>query len=268
MNKSTLTTVLFSLCSLFLDGCGPRVKWDNVNKTIDAISPTTQETPAVGSSVSPSPEELPTATPTPNVAPIVALPTPPPLTAAGHDLIFEFEGFDARPAWPEGSSGVTIAWGYDCGYSSKAVILSDWHELREDWRERLSDQSGVTGTRAKARISQLRDILIARDIGTRVFDNVDVARWYANCKRAFPGFADLRPHAQAALISLCYNRGTSMIGDSRREMREIRDNGVPTRDYAYIAKKLREMPRIWRGTSIERGMTRRRLAEARLVDTP
>jgi GH24 family phage-related lysozyme (muramidase) len=198
-------------------------------------------------------------------AALVELPEPPELTQAGHELILSFEGFDARPAWPQGASGVTIGWGYDLGYYSRAVIVGDWHELRNDWLERLSAQSGVTGRKAKDRIAQLRDILIERDIGTRVFDNVDVAREFANCKRAFPGFIDLRPNAQAALISLTFNRGTSMIGNNRREMRAIRDL-VPRKDYGGMATQLRLMIRVWYGTPIVRGMKNRRLAEAQLME--
>lgn len=198
--------------------------------------------------------------------PLVALPQAPHLTDKGHALILSFEGFDGRPAWPGGASGVTIGWGYDLGYYSRSVITQDWRELPDSSRQRLATQSGVTGRAAQARIASIRDILIDRGIGTRVFDNVDVAREFANCHRAFPGFDDLRPNAQAALISLTFNRGTSMIGDSRREMRAIREL-VPSKDYHGMAEQFRQMIRVWRGTSIERGMRNRRLAEAQLMET-
>jgi GH24 family phage-related lysozyme (muramidase) len=199
-------------------------------------------------------------------APLVNLPPPPELSPAGHSLILEAEGFDARPAWPLGSSGVTVGWGYDLGYSRADVIKSDWHELPQ--RDRLAAVSGLTGRKAQAKIPELRDILIARDIGTRVFDLVDVAREYANCRRAYgkEEFDALRPNAQAALISLGFNRGYSMSGPNRVEMRNIRD-AVPKRDYEYMAGQLRAMVHVWRGTSIERGMRNRRYAEAKLMET-
>ncbi len=197
---------------------------------------------------------------------LVELPPPPTLTSAGHALILDFEGFDARPAWPQGSSGVTVGFGYDTGYYSKGVIYTDWHELIEDYKRRLSEQSGITGRAAHERIARLRDILIDRAIGTRVFDNVDVAREYANCRHAFRGFDALRPNAQAVLISLTFNRGTSMIGPNRSEMREIRD-AIPNQNYVLMAYNLRKMTRVWKGTGIENGMTRRRYAEARLMET-
>lgn len=202
-------------------------------------------------------------------SPLVQLPPPPTLAPEGHALILEFEGFDARPAWPEGASGVTIGWGYDCGYYRSDVIKSDWHKMREDWVGRLAATSGITGQRARAKISQLRDILIDRQIGTEVFDNVDVAREYANCRKAYgkEAFEALRPNAQAALISLGFNRGYGMEGSNRKEMRNIRD-AVPKRDYEYMAGQLRQMIRVWKGTKIENGMRRRRMAEAKLMETP
>jgi GH24 family phage-related lysozyme (muramidase) len=48
-------------------------------------------------------------------------------------------------------------------------------------------------------------------------------------------------------------------------MRAIREM-VPRKDYAGIAAQLRAMKKIWRGTDIQRGMERRREAEARLVE--
>jgi GH24 family phage-related lysozyme (muramidase) len=67
---------------------------------------------------------------------------------------------------------------------------------------------------------------------------VTVARFSALCRRTFPGFDDLAANARAALISLVFNRGNSMVGLRRAEMRAIRDL-VPKKDYAGIAKQLR-----------------------------
>jgi len=37
----------------------------------------------------------------------------------------------------------------------------------------------------------------------------------------FEGVEDVHPNCQGALLSLVFNRGTSLRGDKRREMREI-----------------------------------------------
>lgn len=198
---------------------------------------------------------------------ILGLPEKVTIAPAAHALILSFEGFDSIPDWPGEGSGVTIGWGYDCGYSDKSVIESDWHRIQDQPRHRLSATSGKTGQRAKQVVPTLRDISIPKDIGTEVFDDVDVTRWVTATRRALPGFDGLRPNAQGALVSLGYNRGWSMIGGNRSEMRNIKDL-VPKQDYSGMANQVRSMVRIWKGTSIENGMRRRRYAEAALIETP
>jgi hypothetical protein len=225
------------------------------------------------------------ASPTPIVPesekPAVVLPSPPPLTAAGkqlllsssgRELVLEFEtggrsGYDPHPEWPGGASGVTEGIGYDNGYYSRKVILSDWAALKESDRTRLADTAGITGQRARAKRQEVKDIFVQWAIATDVFDRVDVAREYSSAKRAIPGFEDLRPNAQAAWLSLGFNRGWQFSGPNRLEMRAARDL-VPSRDYSGMATQFRKMIRVWRGTQIEKGMTRRRIAEAKLLETP
>lgn len=252
MGIKALTSFLF----LVLSSCSRA-------QTVDIVAPT------------------PTPTPMPAVA-MVNLPPPPVLpvkalsfllTTGGHSLILEYEtggrsGYDPHPEWPGGASGVTIGVGYDCGYYAKSIIDSDWHEIEQQPRSRLLQVAGLTGSRARQAKTTVRDIYVQWQIAVSVFDNVDVAREFANAKRGMPGFVDLRPNAQAALISLGFNRGWSFIGPNRTEMRDIRDVGVPKQDYNRIATQLRKMIRVWRGTDIERGMTRRRIAESELVLSP
>ena len=79
-----------------------------------------------------------------------------------------------------------------------------------------------------------------------------------------------------ALVSLVYNRGGKMgkdkldkhkdiIMDRRYEMRRIRD-AVAEQDLPEIARLLRQMERLWKGTDIEKGMNARREHEAALVE--
>jgi GH24 family phage-related lysozyme (muramidase) len=248
-----IQSVTIALC-LFLAGC------NNQAAVIEPVGKVETEQPI------PAPEPAPTAEPTPPEQ-VIELPATLGLTDGARKLILEFEGFDHKPDWPQGASGVTIAIGYDCGYNSNKVIKTDWHELQSSWRDRLADTSGLVGRKAQAVISGLRDIYVTTDIGSRVFDNVDVPREYDNCSRFMPGCENLRPNAQGAIMSLGYNRGWGMTGDSRREMRNIRDL-VPKKDYGGIANEIRKMKRIWEGTVIQNGMNRRRDAEARLVETP
>lgn len=228
---------------------------------------------------------LPPPSPAPSVPeeekPAIVLPPPPPLTAAGkalllssagRTLVLEFEtggrsGYDPHPEWPGGASGVTVGIGYDCGYYSPKVIMSDWSVLKSTDRTRLAGTSGLTGQKARAKRLEVKDIFVAWAIATDVFDRVDVAREYSNAKRAVPGFEDLRPNAQAAWISLGFNRGWQMSGPNRTEMRAARDF-APKRDYEGMARQFVKMKRVWTGTSIQNGMYRRRDAEAKLLLTP
>lgn len=232
-----------------------------------------------------TPFAMATPAPTPFIPesdkPAIVLPPPPPLTAAGkqlllssggRELVLEFEtggksGYDPHPEWPGGASGVTVGIGYDCGYYSPKVILSDWAALKLNDRTRLSSTSGLTGQRARVRKNEVHDIFVQWAIATDVFDRVDVAREFASAKRAIRGFEDLRPNAQAAWISLGFNRGWQMSGPNRLEMRAARDL-VPARDYEGMARQFVKMKRVWAGTPIERGMYRRRDAEAKLLLTP
>jgi GH24 family phage-related lysozyme (muramidase) len=56
-----------------------------------------------------------------------------------------------------------------------------------------------------------------------------------------------------------------MNGDSRREMRAVRD-AVANGDLQEIANQLRSMKRIWEGKGLD-GLLRRRDAEADLVES-
>lgn len=186
--------------------------------------------------------------------------------------MLEFEtggktGYDSHPEWPGGASGVTVGIGYDLGYYSKSVIDSDWKALAQTPRTRLLGVAGLSGNRARNILPSVHDIYVQWALATNVFDQVDVAREFSSAKRAMPGFEDLRSNAQAALISLGFNRGWGMSGPNRAEMRAIRDL-VPRRDYEEIANQLRKMIHVWNGTAIFNGMKRRRLAEAELVMQP
>lgn len=171
-----------------------------------------------------------------------------------------------HPEWPEGDSGITIAIGYDLGFEE--TFEFDWQTILhpEDY-DALKAVCGLSGARARARLSDVATILIEWKDAYQVFDLNQLPREYIKTARMFPGLQDLTLNAQSALVSLEYNRGTSLIGPSRREMREIRDL-VPSKDYSGIATQLVAMDRVWRGSSIEDDMVSRRAGEARLVATP
>lgn len=171
------------------------------------------------------------------------------------------------PIWPGGASGVTWGIGYDGGHQASVVIADDWQEHAQ--AARLATTAGIVGTPAREALPRYRDIATAYKYAGQVFEDRSLIDHERRTRRAFEdGFGHLRPNACAAMVSLIFNRGASMTGDSRREMRALRDVCIPVQDYACMARELRSMKRIWRGTVNERGLTARREAEAILVETP
>lgn len=169
------------------------------------------------------------------------------------------------PIWPRGASGVTWGIGYDGGHQTARTIRGDWSEHTAV--DRLARTAGITGKAAQAILSQYRDIPTEFDYASRVFETRALIEYLRIARRVFgnENFDRLPPNACAALVSLVYNRGGAMSGDSRREMRAIRDVCIPGLDLACIAAELRSMGRLWRGTVNEKGLVARREAEAILT---
>jgi hypothetical protein len=196
------------------------------------------------------------------------------------DLILEFEvgggenyynKFLKNPAWPEGQSGVTIGVGYDLGYVNKAEFSQDWKDLPKETFDRLYKVVGIKGYNAKNLIRGLKDISIPWDLSLKVFNNKTVTKFYNLTKQTFPNFDNLPEDAKGGLVSLVFNRGSALEGDRRREMKLIRDgmkitNTFDQKALTFIANQIRSMKRIWIGGSIEKGMSRRRDAEAKLIE--
>lgn len=173
-----------------------------------------------------------------------------------------YNRFLSKPTWPEGSSGVTIGIGSDLGYES----LDRWiGRIPQPWIDRLQTARKVTGLAAKRMIPKFTDIFIPWDVALDVFLNYTVASEIAKTRGAFPGYDNLPHDVQGVLVSLVFNRGTAMNGDSRKEMRQVRD-AVARGDLQSIADAIRRMKRLWAGTN-QTGLLKRRDAEAALVES-
>ena len=170
----------------------------------------------------------------------------------------------SHPVWPGGESGVTIGIGYDLGYCSQAQFVQDWGSLlRATDIAKLKRVCGRKGKRAKRLVANLRTVTIALETAKQVFINTSLPTYANKTLRAFPGVEQLKPDAQAALVSLVYNRGTSISGNSRREMATIKTL-VPQKRYDAIAQQIKNMKRLWAGRGLD-GLLRRRDDEARMV---
>ncbi|MGI9086812.1 MAG: peptidoglycan-binding protein [Chthoniobacterales bacterium] len=187
------------------------------------------------------------------------------------EFIIDEEGMDQPWRFPGGDSGVTLGHGYDlgAGTESNAEMVNDWKAwLNGAQLDRLGIAIGKTGETADALCPQFRDINVTVEAADDVFFRATVPKYYNKMLSAFPNVNKLPGSAQGALLSLVFNRGTSLKGDRRREMSEIKDllAGEPPYDLAAIAKELREMKRLWEGKGLD-GLIARREREARLVES-
>lgn len=211
-------------------------------------------------------EALPPPPPPPPVEPVVAAPAVSLIARWEVGSPSQYERRYKRPIWPQGQSGITWCIGYDGGHQIKVVIEDDWREHPEVVD--LASTAGITGGRAKSILPRYQHIITGYDYCLEVFTERSLIEYERRTKRAFgDGYLLLRPLARGALVSLVYNRGASMVGNSRREMKAIRDECVPVQDYACIAREIRSMKRLWKGTNIQNGMDARREAEAILAET-
>lgn len=187
------------------------------------------------------------------------------------EFMIDEEGMDQPWRFPGGDSGVTLGHGYDlgAGTESKAEMVNDWKQwLSGTELERLGTAIGKTGSSAQALCVSFRDINISVEAADEVFFRATVPKYYQKMVSAFPNAEKLPGNAQGALLSLTFNRGTSIKGPRRKEMRDISRllAGEPPYDLEAIAKELREMKKLWVGKGLG-GLIARREREARLVES-
>ncbi len=175
-----------------------------------------------------------------------------------------YRKFLSHPIWPGGSSGITIGIGYDLGYNSRHQTRKDWsRDLSEIDLERLVSVCGLRGDGAGQVLKNIQSIFIPLEAARRVFYESTLTRYAADTARVYAGVEKLHPNAQAALLSLVYNRGSSLRGSRRTEMAAIKDL-VAQKDYAGISRQIRSMMRLWKDQGLD-GLLKRREDEAGLV---
>jgi hypothetical protein len=176
----------------------------------------------------------------------------------------QYERLYAFPTWPGGESGVTIGIGYDLGFTAKTQIEADWDPyLEKPERAALAAVQGVKGAGAQQLARGLRHIKIPLSAAEPVFYASTLPRFARITRDAFSGVEKLPPDAQGALLSLVFNRGASLAGERRIEMRAIRDELAGGRaSLERIAVMFEDMQRLWPDA---RGLRERRVREAALI---
>ena len=170
-----------------------------------------------------------------------------------------------KPTYPGGASGVTIGIGYDLGYNSLSDFTKDWKgKIPDSDFDRLKKVLGFKGNVAKSYLHLVSGVSIPWEAALDVFENNTIPKFMDQTLKAFPGADELHPDAFGALVSLVFNRGASVSGERRREMKNIR-NLIPSKDYKAIANEIRKMKRLWVGKGLN-GLLKRRDEEAELIE--
>jgi GH24 family phage-related lysozyme (muramidase) len=178
-----------------------------------------------------------------------------------------YDKYLSKPTWPGGASGFTVGIGVDCGYYSPTELEKLFSFLPKKQLEIIKGASGKTSQAGKAYTQQHKNssIVIPWDKALDIFNKLIWTKFSRLAERAFPGLDELCDDAYGAIVSLVFNRGSSLTGASRLEMRNIRDL-VLKKNYKGIAKEFRKMKRIWKGKGLD-GLLARRDAEADLVES-
>ncbi len=274
-----MRALLLAAALLSLAACQPAT--DALAPAVDAVQD------AAGDTITPVVEDAQLASALTATPAIVAvreavqsvLPAPVPAPAllvspAAVDLIIRWEVsspayYTSRlewPIWPRGASGVTWGIGYDGGHQTRTTIGRDWEQHADV--ERLQTTSGITGSRANPLARSMRDVRTSFGYARQVFTDASLPVYCGSARMAFgAAYFDALPlDAQGVLCSVVYNRGASMMGDSRLEMRAIRDDCLPAGNTTCIATQIRSMCRLWQGTVNGPGLCARRNDEARLAE--
>jgi len=179
------------------------------------------------------------------------------------------QDYIARPTWPGGASGLTIGIGYDLGYVSPTQIADDWRALPPAILARLQSYSGKKGSSAAALLPRSHDIFVPEAAALEVFRQRDVPRTASLTNATFSNCDLISSDCFGALVSIVYNRGSSMTDTqpnfNRLEMRQIRD-AMARAAFDAIPCYIRNMKRLWIGRGLD-GLLARRDAEAAMFES-
>jgi len=200
-----------------------------------------------------------------------------PVSKESIDLITKYEVgsksyYNARltrptvPAWRTTSSGVTVGFGFDVGYNSKSDIEKACKGILSSSEiKALQSVSGLKGRRAYYALSKVKyRVNVNWDEAEKIFMKDSLPRFSALTAKAFNLTNDrLHPHANGALVSLVFNRGSKVDYSSRRkEMAWIRHN-IKVGNEKAVPSNIKSMKRLWSYNKLK-GLHLRRNAEASL----
>lgn len=191
------------------------------------------------------------------------------LSEAGLELVLKhevgggqryYDKFLSRPTVPGFDSGVTIGVGFDLGYVTEYEFDQAWGGL--EGASLLRTCVGLKADAARKMIRAVGGIVIPYSRALTVFLDHTCPTHWVRTLRVFPQTVDLQEDCASALFSLVFNRGTSLTGERRSEMRGIKD-ALATGHRDAVPGLIRSMKRLWPASS---GLVRRRDDEAALFE--
>lgn len=177
------------------------------------------------------------------------------------------------PHYPGHSSGITIGVGYDLRFNTEANLRKLWGEyLPVAHIDELAKDVGVKGSKARANELKAMGIEIPFKFAWPVFINLTLPRFYHNAELIYPTINRLPDLCRSVLVSIVFNRGSSLSGSRRKEMKEIQQilsradsPGLGKAEKIEILMGVEDqilaMKRLWAPGS---GLIKRRQAEANL----
>ncbi len=174
-----------------------------------------------------------------------------------------YEKHFSHPIWPKGESGITIGIGYDLGYNSKDEIALDWAALPPTDLTILQTVAGIRGDKCVAVLPDVKSVDIPFSVAKDVFTKSSLSKYAASALKIYPGLDKLLPDAIGGIVSMVYNRGASIIGTRRVQMKNIVPL-VAAMDYSGIAAQIEASKILWQGKGLD-GLLTRRDKEASLV---
>jgi GH24 family phage-related lysozyme (muramidase) len=169
-----------------------------------------------------------------------------------------------KPIWAGGDSGLTIGIGYDLGYIKEKDLFSDWAGLNLNFLNAMKRFCGVKGEVVKTMMrGEVLNVVIPYNMAYDVFVKKSLPKYYAMTKKIYPQLDSLNEDTRGALVSMVYNRGAKLDGESRKEMKAIVEL-VAKQDYDGIAEQIERSKRLWEGKGLD-GLVIRRENEADLI---
>lgn len=141
--------------------------------------------------------------------------------------------------------GVIIGIGYDLGNVTEKQFFNDWQGLNLNFINALRKVVGIKGEAVKTMMrGEILQVRIPFNFAYDVFVSKTIPKYYKLTKAIYPELDSLNEDTKGALVSLVYDIGNCLDGDSRKEMRDIVEL-VAAKDYEGIADQIERTKRLW-----------------------